>query len=233
MSPNGSFRLFGIVTLTICLPTYLLIGLVNSTSGPKMWSLMTSELIARTQKVFAKSLALFGYSPRWTQSNVQRSGSQLGRQFAFLALHGQVCCAGAQGPTGWSPVTNISRTGRFRNRKLRSQSASDAMAARGGFEPTCPNPAMTMSLSSPPTHLVIPANPMVRFKSTSSDLPRTPTGQAAQPIPLLQNGTSTSLEVYEPSQGARDYDEPGPSWLSRLLDRGREHKKTGDEVKFC
>ena len=108
------------------------------------------------------------------------------------------------------------------------------MAARGGLEPTCPNPAMTvMSLSNPPTHLLIPPKPMVRFKKSSSDLPRTPTGQAAPPSPLLQNGTSTSLEVHEPAPGIRGYEDPGPSWLSRFLDRGHEQKKTRDEVELC
>lgn len=125
-----------------------------------------------------------------------------------------------------------------RNRRFRSQTASDAIAARGGFGPTCPNPAMALSLSNPPTvnvptHLVVPQNSTIRFKRTSSDLPRSPTGPAEQPSPLLENGTSTGLEARVSTPGVRGHEESGPSWLSKFLDRGREQKKNGSEMELC
>lgn len=125
-----------------------------------------------------------------------------------------------------------------RNRRFRSQSASDAIAARGGFEATCANPTMTLSLMKPPTantptHLLVPSSSTIRFKKSSSDLPRSPTGQAEQPSTLLQNGASTGLETRESAPGARGHKESAPGWLSKLLDRGRERKPNGNEVELC
>lgn len=99
MSPNNSFRLFGIVTLTICLPTYLIIGFVNTGTGPKMWSQVTGRLAAQSLKGLAKFLTLFGFNPRWTKSYVQISGPEPGRNSPRLTWSD--CCAG-YGLTGWS-----------------------------------------------------------------------------------------------------------------------------------
>lgn len=128
-------------------------------------------------------------------------------------------------------------TGR-RNRKSRSQSASDAIAARGGFAATCPNPATTPPLSNPPTlstptHLVIPSTSTIRFKRKSSDLPRSPTGPAEQPSSLLQNGASSGLEARVSAPGVRGHENPPPGWWSKLLDRGREQKTNRNDVELC
>lgn len=125
-----------------------------------------------------------------------------------------------------------------RNRKIRSQSAHDAIAARGGFEASYANPAMTLSLSKPPTvstptHLAVPSSSTIRFKKSSSDLPRSLAGQAEQPSPLLQNGASTGLEARASAPGVQGHEATTPGWLSKLLDRGREGKAPGNEVEFC
>jgi hypothetical protein len=36
-----------------------------------------------------------------------------------------------------------------------------------------------------------------------------------------------------PPHGPRRHEGSGPSWLSRLLDRGREQKPDGDDVELC
>lgn len=84
MPPNNSFHLFGIVTVAVCLPTYLLIGFVNTRSGPKWWSRVIGRFFARGLTKFAKFLTLFGYSPTWIKPYVQVSDSERGKTSSRL-----------------------------------------------------------------------------------------------------------------------------------------------------
>ena len=63
MDPDDSFRPFGIVTAVICLPTYMLIGSLNTTSGIQFWRMKTKQLFSLIGRMFANLLALFGYGP--------------------------------------------------------------------------------------------------------------------------------------------------------------------------
>lgn len=79
MPPNNSFRLFGIVTVTICLPTYLLIGFVNTRSGPKWWSRVQARFFAQILNKVANFFTIFGYNPSWTKAYVPISDPEPGR----------------------------------------------------------------------------------------------------------------------------------------------------------
>lgn len=68
MPTNHNFRPFGIVTVIICLPTYMLIGSLNTTSGLRFWTQKTHDFFTRIARIFAAFLALFGYKPKWAQT---------------------------------------------------------------------------------------------------------------------------------------------------------------------
>ncbi|KAL8690958.1 MAG: hypothetical protein Q9218_003716 [Villophora microphyllina] len=65
MPPGDSFHPFGIVTAVICLPTYMLIGSLNTTSGVHFWRTKTKQFFSLTGRMFANLFALFGYRPQW------------------------------------------------------------------------------------------------------------------------------------------------------------------------
>lgn len=66
MQPNDSFKPFGIALVTICVPTYMLIGSLNTTSGLQFWSTKTNNVLTSTGHSFSAFLAFFGYKPKWT-----------------------------------------------------------------------------------------------------------------------------------------------------------------------
>ncbi|KAI4242519.1 MAG: hypothetical protein LQ352_007220 [Teloschistes flavicans] len=65
MPPGASFHAFGIVTGVICLPTYMLIGSLNTTSGIQFWRQKTKQFLAFIGRMFTSLLTLFGYTPHW------------------------------------------------------------------------------------------------------------------------------------------------------------------------
>lgn len=69
MPQDGGFHAFGVVTAVICLPTYMLIGSLNTTSGIHFWRRKTGQFFSFIGRMFAKLFGLFGYTPRW-DSNV-------------------------------------------------------------------------------------------------------------------------------------------------------------------
>lgn len=69
MPPNDSFHAFGIVIAIICLPTYMLIGSLNTTSGLVFWTHKTRAFFTWVGKWLAKFLAFFGYRPSWTHKH--------------------------------------------------------------------------------------------------------------------------------------------------------------------
>lgn len=68
MPQNDSFKSFGIVFAVTCIPTYFLIGSLNTTSGLQFWSSKTNRLLTWIGHSFAAFVALFGLKPKWTQA---------------------------------------------------------------------------------------------------------------------------------------------------------------------
>lgn len=68
MPQNDSFKSFGIVFAVTCIPTYFLIGSLNTTSGLQFWSSKTNRLLTWIGHSFAAFLALFGFKPKWTHA---------------------------------------------------------------------------------------------------------------------------------------------------------------------
>lgn len=68
MPPNNDFKSFGIVFAVTCVPTYMLIGSLNTTSGLQFWSSKTNHLLTWIGHSFAALLAQFGFKPKWTHA---------------------------------------------------------------------------------------------------------------------------------------------------------------------
>lgn len=66
MPPNDSFHAFGIVTAIICLPTYTLIGSLNTDSGLQFWTKKTRSFFHILGRWLAVSLGFVHYKPKWT-----------------------------------------------------------------------------------------------------------------------------------------------------------------------
>ena len=66
MNPTASFRNFGIVLVVICVPTYILIGSLNTEDGLQFWSQQTKWLHRHAYYSLASMLDIFGYKPKWT-----------------------------------------------------------------------------------------------------------------------------------------------------------------------
>ncbi|KAL8990282.1 MAG: hypothetical protein Q9169_008162 [Polycauliona sp. 2 TL-2023] len=59
------FLNFGIVTCVICIPTYFLIGSLNTTSGAHFWRKKTKQFFAALGEMIVNLFSLFGYRPQW------------------------------------------------------------------------------------------------------------------------------------------------------------------------
>ncbi|KAL8821852.1 MAG: hypothetical protein Q9191_007227 [Dirinaria sp. TL-2023a] len=67
MPTNDSFHPFAIVTVIICVPTYMLIGSLNTTTGLQFWTTKTRSFFHNVGKWLANFLALFHYRPKWAR----------------------------------------------------------------------------------------------------------------------------------------------------------------------
>ncbi|KAI4120362.1 MAG: hypothetical protein LQ338_007071 [Usnochroma carphineum] len=67
MDPNQSFHPFGIVTAVICIPTYMLIGSLNTTSGVEFWRGKTRQFFSFIGGMITNFFLYFGYTPEWAQ----------------------------------------------------------------------------------------------------------------------------------------------------------------------
>ncbi|KAL8856002.1 MAG: hypothetical protein Q9178_007372 [Gyalolechia marmorata] len=65
MDPDEGFLRFGIVTAVVCVPTYFLIGSLNTTSGAHFWRKKTAQFFAAIGRIVGSLFALFGYRPQW------------------------------------------------------------------------------------------------------------------------------------------------------------------------
>ena len=68
MPTNDSFHPFAIVTVIICVPTYMLIGSLNTTTGLQFWTTKTRSFFHNAGKWLANILALFHYKPKWARN---------------------------------------------------------------------------------------------------------------------------------------------------------------------
>ena len=195
-----AFQQFGIVTVIICFPTYMLIASLNTHWGLQFWTRKTTKIWARTRHSFAGFLAFFGHKPNWTSSYHAPSNSQPSTCFYsnrfIIRSYADFddVAADANSPS---------------QRKIRSRSASDAIAARGGFGPLSPGRAPLPSFSAVPnldrqTSLNLSPDGHVKLSSTLSDTPRNAIGTVDPPIIILPDGSTTATnlvtEVAGPSQ---------------------------------
>lgn len=214
MPQNDSFKSFGIVFAVTCIPTYFLIGSLNTTSGLQFWSSKTNRLLTWIGHSFAAFVALFGLKPKWTQAYHTKRNER--------------------------PIPDF---GAAPPRKFRSLSASEGMAARGGDVSATPTGANTSALSAAPTlerqHLTVPTNATVRFegdKKSSSELPRTPTENVerleyAEPT---STGSAGLVDKVTESEATQTTERPVlMNWYSRLFSWGRKAKTRGDGRELC
>ena len=73
MNPNEGFKHFGIVTTIICLPTYMLIGSLNTTSGLQFWRQQTHNSFGYIGYGIALVLSMLGYKPHWSEKYRNRN----------------------------------------------------------------------------------------------------------------------------------------------------------------
>lgn len=144
MNPTANFRDFGIVLVVICIPTYILIGSLNTKGGLQFWLQQTKWLHYRASYSLAWTLGKLGYKPRWT----------------FRYLHGP------RDEPAADPIP-------LRPRQARSQSASDGMAARGAeYAPQSPGSHNTYMMG--PAATLERSNDVKFDAARSFDTPRSP-----------------------------------------------------------
>lgn len=102
MNPTASFAIFGVVLVVICVPTYILIGSLNTDGGLLFWSRQAERVRCHVSYALALTLGIVGFKSRWTTRHLD-----------------------------WSKAEPGADPGPLRTRKARSQSASDGLADRG------------------------------------------------------------------------------------------------------
>ena len=74
MNQTADFRSFGIVSLAICIPTYVLIGSLNTEGGLRLWSRLTKLSHDRAVYAMTWTLGIFGLKPRWIREPKAHDG---------------------------------------------------------------------------------------------------------------------------------------------------------------
>lgn len=203
MPQNDSFHPFAIVTVIICVPTYMLIGSLNTTTGLQFWTTKTRSFFHNVGKWLANFLAFFHYKPKWARDHYEIK-----------------------------PAT-AAEAGAGKPRKPRSKSALEGMAARGGFGPMSPgghNPLLLSSHSTleQPPRLFVPTktdtNSTVKFQ-----LPYNSRPSSEPPEPEKDNSSSGSGAELNTKNGRSADGDNG--WLSRVL--SRRPRNTPDEKDVC
>lgn len=84
MNPTEGFKRFGIVLVAICVPTYILIGSLNTERGLRFWSKHTHWLYDHVWYTLAWMLGVFGLKPRWTSRSLYGSKVEPGSCPVYL-----------------------------------------------------------------------------------------------------------------------------------------------------
>lgn len=85
MNPTANFRDFGIVLVVICVPTYILIGSLNTEGGLQFWLQQTKWLHYHASYALAWSLGKLGCKPRWIFMYLRGSKDEPGPCFLLLS----------------------------------------------------------------------------------------------------------------------------------------------------
>lgn len=85
MDPQDNFVRFGIVTVLICVPTYMLIGSLNTGSGFEFWT----KLFTRNfwKQKFGLVCGVFGYKPNWAPEANKTASKYLDTRYAVAATN--------------------------------------------------------------------------------------------------------------------------------------------------
>ena len=83
MDPKQNFHAFGIVITIICVPTYTLIGSLNTTSGLQFWRDQTHNFFNYIAHGIAILLSVVGYKPNWTNKFLDGNDSQSGMNLSL------------------------------------------------------------------------------------------------------------------------------------------------------
>ncbi|KAF1984063.1 hypothetical protein K402DRAFT_359858 [Aulographum hederae CBS 113979] len=68
MPPNDNFNHFAYTLVAICIPTYILIGSLNTDSGMKFWTTKSRYFWSSSGHGLAKALNAVGYQPKWARN---------------------------------------------------------------------------------------------------------------------------------------------------------------------
>lgn len=88
MNPRDDFVRFGIVTVVICVPTYMLIGSLNTGSGFEFWM----KLFTRNfwKQKLALLCGIFGYKPNWAPEAIKTASKYLDIRCADAATNASI-----------------------------------------------------------------------------------------------------------------------------------------------
>ena len=85
MNPKDGFINFGIVTLVVCVPTYMLIGSLNTGSGFEFWTrLFTRDFWRRNLALIS---GLLGYKQDWAAQGMDTSSEQHNTNCVYTAAN--------------------------------------------------------------------------------------------------------------------------------------------------
>lgn len=78
MDPEEGFKRFGIILVVICVPTYILIGSLNTERGLRFWLRQTKWLHDHASYTTAKALIFFGFRSRWALRSLYKLEAEPG-----------------------------------------------------------------------------------------------------------------------------------------------------------
>ena len=81
MNPEEGFKRFGIILVAICVPTYILIGSLNTERGVRFWSRQTKWLHDHASYTTAKVLIFFGVQSRWALRSLYKLYAEPGSYY--------------------------------------------------------------------------------------------------------------------------------------------------------
>ena len=198
MDPNDNFVRFGIVTLAVCLPTYILIASLNTQSGFAFWTEKIHEFFTRNfwKHVLASCLRLLGIQSKWSLRYQTRPCLQNGT-FRSVSnfLQGNLLTGAAYNDPPLRPTL-----------KPRSRSATEGMAAREGLGPVAPISPVTAGVQ---TYSISPAITLERHAAVKFE----PSPRSLTPDPQPAELKRTTHRAQPPRRHA---DNTANRWFSHF-----------------